>query len=129
MKRSDWERARRTATTLLNQVGWSYDDLGKGGRAWPRYFVEETIRAIDEILEKLPIETGPENSREEVSPMGRSPQRDCSNLHKLAQQNLSTMREQRARISRWGKSTAELDMAIDQTAQLLRLTQCRRSAN
>lgn len=37
--------------------------------------VNMSLASIAELLDQ--IETGPENSREEVSPSGRSPQRDC----------------------------------------------------
>lgn len=49
------------------------ESLCVGKRMW---WLRESVRnAIDELDR---IETGPENSREEVSPMGSSPQRDCA---------------------------------------------------
>lgn len=39
-------------------------------------------RAVDLLLKDM--ETGPENSREEVAPMDRSPQRDCPTARLVA---------------------------------------------
>ena len=55
------------------------DNLAFGRRLW--WLREYVLNALEELDR---IETGPENSREEVSPMGRSPQRDCKPFHDLA---------------------------------------------
>ncbi len=52
------------------------DGLAFRYRLW--YVRDQTLMALEALDE---YETGPENSREEVSPMGRSPQRDCKPAH------------------------------------------------